>query len=170
MLKLITALLLTKKIKEEAIKQSVIFNKRINAPREDNDFNLLPEGNESATEIKKPFTFTERLISSSDKTQKYFESFMGYCDKLNIKHTMYKHKIKFYDKEGKTLANLYFTHKTLRLFIAAAPEQFDCKLLGCRDFSSYKKHKETPLSILLKSNKNVENAKTLIFTKLSNNL
>jgi hypothetical protein len=114
-------------------------------------------------------SFLDRLDLSSDKIKDYYDSFMEYCDKLNVKHTIYKHKVKyFYD--GKTIANLYFTHKTLRLFIALNPCDFDKEALNFRDFSSYKKHTETPMSILINSNKSLENSKLLIFTLLSNNI
>ena len=66
--------------------------------------------------------------------------------------------------------NLYFTHKTLRLCLALDPKNFGSEVKNSRDFSSYKKHSVTPLAILLKSNKSVENANMLIFTMLSNKI
>lgn len=163
MLKLITAIFVTKKLNGQSV---------------NNHQSLTVDGYGSNIKLRKhelpKFAiklpdFTERLSLSDSKTKGYYNSLMEYCDTLNIKHTIYKHKVKFFDKD-RIIANLYFTHKTLRLCIALTPDSFDNERVKYRDFSAYKKHAQTPMAILLNTNKSVVNAKMLIFTKLSNNI
>ncbi|HOO22236.1 MAG TPA: hypothetical protein PKY53_00985 [Clostridia bacterium] len=116
-------------------------------------------------EKKKIPSFSERLDASGKKTKEYFGEILAYCDKQGIKHTVYRNKVKFFAK-NRTIANLYFTHKTLRICLALNPANFDPAMLKFRDFSGYAKHSETPMSVLLNSRKSVENCKILVFKAL----
>lgn len=168
MLRLVTAFYVNKKIKQQALyeqnKSQYSYGSEIRVRKEEvNKDNIKPEIKKEKAKVP---TFIERLKNSDQKTKEYYKTIVDYCEKHNIKNTIYRHKVKFFVK-NKTIANLYFTHKTLRLCVAVNPDSFEPEMLKFRDFSAYKKHKETPMSVLINSNKNVENCKILIFKALN---
>lgn len=116
--------------------------------------------------IEKIPSFQERLENSEQKIKEYYEQIVKYCEKHSIKKTIYRNKVKFFVK-SKTIANLYFTHKTLRICIALDPNLFEANMLKFRYFSAYKKHSKTPMSVLINSKKSVENCKILIYKALT---
>jgi predicted transport protein len=163
LLKLVTTFYLNKKLKQQAIyeanQKQIGYGCDIKVRKEEPQI--------VKQKAEKIPSFIERLENSDQKTRSYYDAIINYSEKHNIKKTIYRNKVKFFVK-AKTIANLYFTHKTLRLCVALEPSSFDTDMLRFRDFSAYKKHQETPLSVLLNSKKNVENCKILIYKALNN--
>jgi predicted transport protein len=160
----VTAFYLNKKIKQQAIydaQKNSGYGCDIKVRKEE------PKAPKVVAKVEKIPSFQERLKSSDQKIKGYYDALVKYCEKHNIKKTIYRNKVKFFVK-SKTIANLYFTHKTLRLCVALDPNSFEASMLKFRDFSSYKKHQETPMSVLVNTNKNVENCKILIYKALIN--
>jgi len=160
LLRLVTTFYLNKKLKQQAINLNNQQQYRYGC-----DIKVKPEPMQAKTKPDKIPSFTKRLESATPKTQSYYESIVDFCQKHNIKKTVYRNKVKFYVK-SKTIANLYFTHKTLRICLALDPSKFDAEKFKFRDFSNYIKHIDTPMAVLLNSQKSVENCKILIYKAL----
>lgn len=163
MLKLVTTFYLNKRLK-----QQILYEQKQHQTGYGCEIRVRKEEpvNYKSPKAKLP-TFWQRLENSDIKTKEYYQLIVDYCEKHSIKKTVYRQKVKFFVKD-KTIANLYFTHKTLRLCIALNPDSFDSQMLKFRDFSTYKKHKETPMSVLINSKNSVENCKILIYKAVTN--
>lgn len=156
MLKFIAAILLIKKLNERSkpVKEvgseeygSAIRTKQSVSP-------CLPE-------VQTKLTFNKKLHGAGAKTKEIYRQLTEFCESLGLRRIEYKHKQKFVYK-GKTVANLGFTHKSLRLCVALAPETAEACVPCARDLSAYIKHRITPLGILLKTYKALECAKNML--------
>ena len=108
------------------------------------------------------YSFTARIILSSDETKRYFVEISNYLlSYKNIKNRMSWKNLSF--NYGRTpICRLAMKGKTLWMCLALDPKEFIETKYGGEDFSDSARYKKVPYAIRIKSDRGLKYAKELV--------
>ena len=119
---------------------------------------------------RKPFKpYANRIMEASELTQEFYSTIKNeLLSYRKMKSRISKRGESF--RIGRTLqAKLVLTGKTMKLFLALDPNEFDQNIYFHKDASDKKAYEQTPLLIRLRSRRAVKHALALITKMMENN-
>ena len=143
---LVVVFLLIKKHRTNKTSSAPDFYETSDEAEESEEENLLPTSPFKTLPVAK--SFEEKLVESEEGTKIAYATIVKALKDLKMRRSK---KMESFRKDGKTLAKLTFSGKTLKLYLALSPSILDEKEYRHEDASKTSMGKDTPTAIKLRN-------------------
>jgi hypothetical protein len=131
----------------------------------DENRNVLEDEDEEdwRTMEKHPYkTFTHRMAETTPENKSYYSAIKNELLSYKKVNDRFSRKCESFRSGRMLLAKIVLVGKTLRLYLALNPADYEFNVFYHRDESDKKAYEEVPLMVKLKSERGVKKAKRLI--------